>query len=280
MTRRTIAAIVGRMQPRVTAIVLNTWAGRQTVACVKNLLNQTVADAMEVIVVDNHSQDDSIGYIRNNLKDPRVRIAETRRNLGFGGGYGTGLTLARGEYVLINNPDKMLERDGIERLLRELENDTSIGIIAPKLVHDDGTVRSSARAFPRPLDVIAKRTALGKLLPDHVERYLQSGQPLTGMRDVDWVVGGCLLARTQLLRDELRGFDRRFFLFFEDIDLCRRCWNAGKRVVFHADVTASDRKRRLSEMNLFRMPFNRVGRAHIVSALKYFWKWRGKPMPR
>lgn len=262
------------MPPLISAIVLNTWAGRQTVACVRQLLNQTVAEHMEVIVVDNHSRDDSIGYIRNNLQDPRVRIVENRRNLGFGGGYGTGLRLARGEYVLINNPDKILEQGGVERLMQALKNDPDIGIIAPKLVHEDGTVRSSARAFPRPFDVIAKRTAIGRLFPRHVERYLQEDRPLTGMRDTDWVVGGCLLMRTDLLR-ELNGFDPRFFLFFEDIDLCRRCWLKNKRVVFHADVHATDRKRRLSEINLFLMPFSFIGRAHIASAVKYFWKWKG-----
>lgn len=265
------------MNPEVTAIVLNTWAGRQTVTCVQALLNQTIADRMEVIVVDNHSEDDSIGYIRNNLKDPRVRIVETRANLGFGGGYGTGLKLARGKYILINNPDKIPEPDGIERLMQELERNPDIGIIAPQLIHEDGTVRSSARAFPRPLDVIAKRTALGRLFPERVKQYLQEGQPQTGMRDADWVVGGCLLAPADVIRT-LNGFDSRFFLFFEDIDLCRRCWLMGKRVVFHADVKATDRKRRLSEMNLFLMPFSFIGRAHIVSALKYFWKWRGQKL--
>lgn len=267
------------MDPLVTAIVLNTWAGRRTVACVRALLEQTVADRMEVIVVDNHSQDDSIGTIRNNLKDPRVRIVETRSNLGFGGGYGAGLACARGAYVLINNPDKTLQSDGVALLLRELEKNPGIGIIAPKLVHEDGTVRSSARAFPQPLDVIAKRTILSHLFVRRVERYLQTNLPLSGMQDVDWVVGGCLLARADLLR-ELNGFDHRFFLFFEDIDLCRRCWLAGKRVVFCGDVQATDRKRRLSEMHLLRMPLSRVGRAHIVSALKYFWKWRGTTLKR
>jgi len=255
--------------------VLNTWAGRKTVACVRSLQKQTLAAQMEIIVVDNHSQDDSIGYIRNNLGDMKnVQILEARANLGFGGGYGLGLIHAKGNYVLINNPDKILEPSGIEQMIAIMENDPTIGIIAPKLIHEeDGSVRSSARAFPRPLDVIAKRTALGRVFKKRVTRYLAESDA-AHQRDVDWVVGGCLLMRTEVLR-ELKGFDPRFFLFFEDIDLCRRVWGMGKRVVYLPDVIATDRKRRLSEMSPLRMPFSMVGRAHIASAVKYFWKWRG-----
>lgn len=229
---------------------------------------------MEIIVVDNHSEDDSIGILRNTFgNDPQVRILETRKNLGFGGGYGEGLKHARGKFVLINNPDKVLEPDGLERLIQIMEEDPEIGIAAPKLVHGDGTVRTSARAFPQPLDVIAKRTFLKGIFSDRVNRYLRTDIPADRRTDVDWVVGGCILMRTEVLR-ALGGFDPRFFLFFEDTDLCRRCLDMGKRVVFCPDVQAMDRKRRLSEMSLLRMPFSRVGRAHIVSAVKYFWKWR------
>jgi N-acetylglucosaminyl-diphospho-decaprenol L-rhamnosyltransferase len=267
------------MAPLVSAIVLNTWAGRKTVACVRSLLDQTIADRIEVIIIDNHSQDDSIQYIRNNLGHlSNVRILEARTNLGFGGGYGLGIEHAQGEYVLINNPDKLLEKKGIEKMLAALKEDPAIGILAPKLVYEDGTMRPSARAFPRPLDVVAKRTMLKNVFPKRVDRYLRTDQKNDMRQEVDWVVGGCFFARADFLRD-LRGFDKRFFLFFEDIDLCRRTWAAGKKVVFCSDITATDRKRRLSEMNMFRMPLSRVGRAHLASAWRYFRKWKGQPLP-
>lgn len=262
--------------PLVSAIVLNTWAGRKTVACVRNLQKQTLVKDMDIFVVDNHSQDDSIGTIRNNLKTMNnVKIVETHKNLGFGGGYGLGIRHAQGRYILINNPDKLLEPTGIEQMVKVMEADPNIGIIAPRLIHEeDGTVRSSARAFPRPLDVVIKRTALSRIFPHRVRRYLAESND-AHMRDVDWVVGGCFMIRADLM-NELNGFDPRFFLFFEDIDLCRRTWNAGKRVVYMPTVTATDRKRRFSEMPALQMPLNKVGRAHIASAIKYFWKWRNE----
>lgn len=268
------------MQPLISALVLNYRSPLATVRCVQGLLKQTIADRMEIFVIDNHSDDDSIGILRNRLKNfPQVHIVETPKNLGFGAGYGIALHHAQGKFLLLNNPDKILEEAGAGKLAQTLEKDPSIGIIAPKLVHEDGSVRLSARAFPRPLDVLAKRTFLANVVPHRVRRYLQLDVSADDRREVDWVAGGCLMIRSDLAR-EIDGFDPRFFLFFEDIDLCRRVWIEGKKVVYEPAVTALDRKRRLSEMSAFRMPFSKLGRAHLASALRYFWKWRGSALPR
>ncbi len=278
----------------VTAIVLNYRDGIQTVRCVQSLLKQTIADPsdparaskLEILIIDNHSSDDSIGSIRNRLcrgvacnAPTPVRVLETRENIGFGKGYKTGIAQAQGKYILINNPVKILPADGLEKMVAAMERDSSIGIVGPKLVHDDGSVRLSARSFPRLGDVFIKRTPLQAVFKDRMKKYLQLDANHDDQRDVDWLVGGCLLIRHDLLT-QLGGFDDRFFLFFEDIDLCRRCWLAGKRVVYFPRVAGTDRKRRFSEMSGFAMPFRNVGRAHISSAVKYFWKWRGQALPK
>lgn len=266
--------------PMVTAIVLNYRDGIQTVRCVQSLLKQTIVRELEILIIENHSQDDSIGSIRNRLKEfPNVRILETRDNIGFGKGYDTGIQQAQGKYILINNPVKILPPDGLEKMIAAMDKDSSIGILGPKLVHDDGSVRLSARSFPRLGDVFIKRTPLQVVFKNRMKKYLQLDANHDDQRDVDWLVGGCLLIRRDLL-EQLGGFDERFFLFFEDIDLCRRCWNAGKRVVYFPQVAGSDRKRRFSEMSGFMMPFRKVGRAHISSAVKYFWKWKGQAVSR
>jgi GT2 family glycosyltransferase len=263
----------------LSAIVLNYRSPKDTVNCVQALLAQTLAtgdsctsDWLEVIVVDNHSQDDSIGSIRNRLKDPRVRIVETRDNIGYGKGNALGIQHARGEFLIIINPDNELPPDGAATLINALKADPTIGIIAPKLVFPDGSVRDSFRSFPSMLDVIAKRSALGGMLQDRLRRYLKSDADSSAIQDTDWVVGACMLLRKKFY-EELGGFDHRFFLFFEDIDLCRRCWQSGKRVVYYPLVTVLDRKARLSEGGVWSLITRKVGRAHLASAMKYFWKW-------
>ncbi len=265
---------------KVTALVLNYRSPRVACACVQALLQQTVpAEDLRILLIDNHSDNESIQWLRNTFhSEPRVRIVEHSHNLGYGQGNDAALRFADGDAILIINPDNILEPNGLRTMLALLESDSGIGIIAPKLVHEDGTVRDSSRAFPHVLDVIAKRTALGRILPSLVERYVRMPVDMTQAQDVDWVVGACLLMRRDWY-ETLGGFDPRFFLFFEDMDLCRRCWEAGKRVVYLPTVTAADRKRRLSEGGIWQLLTSKVGRIHIQSALRYFRKWWGVAIP-
>ena len=267
------------MQPLVSVLIHETRDGLQAVRCVQELQQQTVASRLEIIVIDNCSRDDSVGILRNRLRRfPNVRIVESPRVWGFGRGLNEGARFASAPYLFINNASKILQRDGIGRLVAKMESDPSIGILAPKLLHDDGTIRTSARTFPAPIDVIAKRSVLRHLFAGRLRRYLQADTDPDAERDVDWVVGGGFLIRRDLF-GELRGFDPRFRLFFEDTDLCRRVWRAGKRVVYCPQVSGRDRKRRLSDGGVLALLCTRLGRAHVWSGVRYFRKW-GVSVPR
>ena len=88
------------------------------------------------------------------------------------------------------------------------------------------------------------------------------------------MVSAFLICNYLMKKDiELDGFDSRFFLFLEDTDLCRRCWEKGKKVRFYPEVTARDGKQRLSGSGFLHMFTKKTGRIHIVSAVKYFMKW-------
>ena len=262
--------------PLLSIILLNyKGTTNHTITCVAELQNQTIIDQSEIIVVDNHSDDDSIGILRNRLgRYPNVRIVESRINLGYGGGNNLGSHYASGEFLLIMNPDTHPSTpDTLERLLTELQSDPSIGIGAPKLVFGDGTVRESSVRFPSPLDVIIKRTPLKRVFPKRMDRYLQRDRVGTDPRDTDWIHGACFLTRTDTFQ-KIGGFDERFFLFFDDIDLCRRSWNAGLRVVYMPQIECRDHHLRLSGDTLRDLFCKKTGRIHVQSALKYFWKWR------
>lgn len=267
------------MEAPVTAIVLNFRTPLHAVRCVDALKAQTVADRLRIVVVDNHSDDDSAGILRTRLAGiAGVRVMESPVNTGFGAGNALAIARADTPYLLVINPDNELAPDALEIMLSRMEKDPAVGIVAPKLVHEDGSVRDSSRSFPAVKDVVAKRTPLRRLFPHSLDRYLQAGQDPDRERTTDWVVGACMLIRTDVYR-RIGGFDERFFLFFEDIDLCRRTWDAGFKVLYCPAAVATDRKRRLSEggvLSLLRRP---AGRAHIRSALRYFAKWAGKKPP-
>lgn len=260
-------------KPFVSALILNYRTGREAWKCAEALLRQTIADRMEIIIIDNHSDDDSIGYLRNRVRGhSNIRIIETPVNAGFGAGYNLGFRHAQGTYLLINNPAKILVPDAVEKMVYAMEQDPSIGILGPRLTHTDGTVRDSYRSFPGMLDVVIKRTMLRGLFKKRMRRYLQWDRNPDVTGETDWVVGGCLMIPRDLCRT-IGGFDERFFLFFEDTDLCRRVWKAGKRVVYFPEATGTDRKSRLSEGGLLALLTKKTARIHVWSGAKYFWKW-------
>ncbi len=242
--------------------------------CVQALLMQTIAQELEIIIVDNHSQDDSIGILRNRFGQyPHIRIVENERNRGFGQGNAAGIRHATGTYLLIINPDVTLPHNGLEQMTHAMEADPSIGLLGPQLRFEDGTIRRSFRSFPRLSDVFIKRTILRFFLRKRLDHYLSTSIDPSQVQDVDWLAGGCILMQRTFF-NELGGFDRRFFLFFEDTDLCRRIWNAGKRVVYYPTVRAADGKQRLSEGGCFSIFTKKTVRIHLCSAVRYFWKWR------
>ncbi|MBP7114442.1 MAG: glycosyltransferase family 2 protein [Candidatus Peribacteraceae bacterium] len=262
---------MNNLAPLVSAIVLNYRSPRDTVKCVQALKKQTIADRLEILAVDNHSCDESIGYMRAQLASlPNVRIVEQRANLGYGRGNNAAAKLARGEYILILNPDNVLPPDGVEKMLVALTSDPKAGVVGPALVYPDGSIRPSARTFPSPLDLFSKRMFPARWHAAYeTERQRLLSAPAV---DVDWLVGACLLLRHDLYT-ELGGFDERYFLFFEDIDLCRRIHALGKKVIYLSSLKVLDRKGRLSGSSIFSLVTRKTTRIHLASALKYFWKW-------
>jgi hypothetical protein len=260
--------------PPLSAIVLNFGTPKETAQCIRALLRQTIISHMEILLIDNHSDDESIQWIRNMFRnEPQVRILETNRNLGYGQGNQAAIKQAGGDFLLIINPDNELEPDGAEKMIKAMEADPSIGLLAPSLVHSDGTVRDSVRAFPTPFDIFIKRTLLRYFFQERLEHYLQHGQDPSKVRGVDWIAGACFLIKRSFY-EEIGGFDPRFFLFFEDTDLCRRIWAVKKRVVYDPRVTATDRKHRLSQGGILTFFTKWTVRTHLRSAVRYFWKWK------
>lgn len=260
--------------PLVSAVVLNYRSAKDTVRCVQALRKQSIASAIEIIVIDNHSEDDSIGLIRSQLsRVPAVRIVEERENIGYGSGNNDALRFARGRYLLIVNPDNALPPDTVERMLSALRSHPDAGIAGPALVHPDGSIRPSARQFPRFADLLSKRLFPGKWQAAY-DRTMTAAEG-EDVREVDWLVGACLLMPMELFR-KLGGFDERFFLFFEDIDLCRRVHVLGKKVLYLPQVKVPDRKKRLSGSSILSLLTRKTTWIHLTSAGKYFWKWRDK----
>src|SRR3989344_2373651 len=258
----------------VSAIVLfhNRRSALEAAACVQALKKQTIANDVEVIVVSNNADAEAVRSFEENIRGEKVTFIHAGGNLGYGRGNNLGAKNAKGKYLLIINPDNRLEQHALETMVKYLEANPDAGVVGPKLVFPDGSVRDSYRTFPHPLDVIIKRTPLRRFFPERMKTYLQQGQNPDAIRNVDWMCGACVLFPRKLY-EELGGFDEWFFLFFEDCDLCRRIWVKGLRVVYLPTAVAYDKEQRLSAGGIFSFFTKKTVRAHVASAIKYFWKW-------
>jgi N-acetylglucosaminyl-diphospho-decaprenol L-rhamnosyltransferase len=182
---------------------------------------------LETIVVDNASSDDSAGICSSR---PGVRVIRNSRNLGLARASATGAASAHGSSLLLLNPDVIVPKGSIDALLAFASTHPLAGVIGPALLGLDGALQSTARTFPTLLDIAGRRTFLGRLpaVRRAVDAHLHPVGPGSA-GTVDWLVGAALWL-SPVGRSALGGFSPRYFLYFEDVDLCWRCWEAGLEV--------------------------------------------------
>jgi GT2 family glycosyltransferase len=157
---------------------------------------------------------------------------------------------------------------------------SDIGILAPQLIYEDGIIQDVYRRFPSLLDFVIKRSFLKKLpyFSKRLFRYLMHDKNPDLLTDVDWVVGDLLMIRRKMY-DDVGGFDKRYFRFLEDTDLCRSFWAKKYRVVYFPEAKATRYNVPVSSGGVFSLLTNKRIRIHVISAIKYFWKYRFQKLP-
>lgn len=199
--------------PPITASIVTYRSGPVIAACLQNLLAST-RRPLDVVVFDNASDDDTLARLQPFAG--RVRVIAHPTNLGFGQGHNRALTDAAGDYFLLLNPDIELPPGGLDRLANHLEEHPECGAVAPLLdeAFSDGPVGFSRR-YPG-------------------QRYApKSFRQLPG--EVAFLQGACLLVRAALFR-EIGGFDPRYFLYAEDLDLSLEVRKRGWTLAYAAGL--------------------------------------------
>lgn len=207
------------------ALIVNWNAGEHLLACVASLRDEGVDD---VVVADNGSTDGSFESLA--LAAPGVVAFRTGANLGFGGGINRAAGRALEDFgterpLLVLNPDVVVSPGSIKALVSALEADATLGIVGPRIENPDGSLYPSARTFPNLVDSVG-HAFLGMVSPNNrwTRRYRMLDRDHTEAGTVDWVSGSCFLARSEAWA-AVRGFDERYFMYAEDVDLC---WRAGR----------------------------------------------------
>lgn len=206
---------------------------------------------------------------------PSVRLVRAAKNRGFAAGNNEGIRAARGKYALIMNPDIVVHAGAIRAMSDFLDAHSKAGMVGPRLLHPDGSLQYSCFRFPGLAIPLYRRTPLGRLpfARRAVNRYCMSEVDHMKARTVDWLLGACIMVRRSALSD-VGLMDERFFLYFEDIDWCRRFWKEGYEVWYAPEAVLTHFHQRLSaEATGLETLFSRATRAHVASGIKYFLKW-------
>jgi N-acetylglucosaminyl-diphospho-decaprenol L-rhamnosyltransferase len=205
--------------------------------------------AIEVLLVDSASSDGTTEAVA--AAYPWVRVLASRENLGFTGGNNRAMRVARGRHMLLLNPDADVRPGAIARMAGYLDANPDVGAVGPRLLWPDGSTQSSRRRFPDRLTGFLESTVLQRWFGGSalLRRFYMADQPEDRAHDVDWLVGACLMVRSEAVR-RVGVFDDRFFMYSEEVDLCRRIKTDGWRIVYLPDAEVVHHEGKSSEQNL------------------------------
>ncbi len=218
------------MKNVVLSIIIVHYRTRElTLQCLRSLKEFNSHVSSEVILIDNGSNDAIVDAVASEFSD--VRFIETGRNDGFGQANNLGIVNARGQYILLLNSDTKLIEPVFDRLVQYMDANPGVGCVGPQHVDGGGRHQVSYGKFPNLFTEVLRKIVDYQIALDdlNIRGYLR--ELCSSEKEVDWLSGSCLLLRREALR-QAGLFDESFFMYFEDIDLCKRILVRGWKIVF------------------------------------------------
>ncbi|NCP07369.1 glycosyltransferase [bacterium] len=233
-------------------IIVNYKSTALLMGCLKSIYEASEGYPIKVFVEDNASRD---GVEEIEAAYPEVTLTIHSYNLGFGRAINSSLEKSSSPYVLILNPDTVVETGFFSTAIAFMEANQGVGILGPQILDQDGSIQGSARKFPTPLTALfGRKSLLTRAFPNNritQENILTTKSDGWSPMEVDWVSGACMLVRRQAVMD-VGPLDSRFFMYWEDADWCRRMWQAGWKVVYYPRAKIVHYVGASSEKNVFR----------------------------
>jgi len=250
------------------SIIIVNWNTKDLLSqCIESIKTHTKKISFEIIVVDNFSSDGSPEMVERNF--PEVALFKNKENKGFGQANNQGFTKAGGKYILFLNSDVVINENCLDEMFDFMEKNPKVGASSCKLTFPDGSLQHSCREFPSFKVFFLMLLGLRALLPNMkvFREYLMLDWDHSDEREVDQIMGSFMFVRKDVL-NKIGSFDERYWMYFEEVDLCLRMNKAGWRVVHYPHASAihflSKSSEQWSEINKIN--------EYESSLLKYFKK--------
>ena len=224
------------------------------------------------LVVDNASVDGSLESLAKVC--PEAFVIANNSNVGFGRANNQLIQYLEGDYVLLLNTDAFVADDTLSKTLAYMQSHPECGVLGARLAGRDGDLQPSCRYFPTPLNVFLARTGLGRFFP-WVKMVDDMAWDHASVRECDWLPGCYYLIRREVI-DQVGLFDPRYFLYYEEVDHCKRVKQAGWKVVYYPYTTVvhigGESAKSIGELNA---SSRQISTLQIESELLYFRKHHG-----
>lgn len=253
---------------QVSIVIVTYNSGRVIVESLNSIYQFAKDVDLEIIIVDNNSQDNTISSVESISKD--IIIIKNKENKGFASANNQAFKIARGNIILILNPDIVISSNtNLLALSQKLINESDIGVLAPRLYYPNGVIQESARGFPNPLAQLGRGLKLEKYLKSFrfYKKFIIDVNAITDDVNVDWVIGAFMLLRKEVLVS-VNYFDSSYFMYYEDADLCLKLKKLGFNIRYTPQFSATHKYQRESSKRIF----SKTKGYHIVSILRFYSK--------
>tara|TARA_B110000093_G_scaffold119800_1_gene128311 strand:+ start:1286 stop:2053 length:768 start_codon:yes stop_codon:yes gene_type:complete len=229
----------------------------------ENVINSFLGSPFsnKIYIIDNSPTN----WLEEKIIGDNIEYVFSGSNIGFGRGHNSILDTIEqlSDYHLILNPDVFFQSEILEKLINQLEKDTQLSMVAPKVSYPSKELQYTARKFPTIIELLCRFLGVFKHYTDNKE---YKNDNLLFSFFPDFVQGSFMLFKTKDFID-LKGFDQRYFMYMEDVDICRRIDLSGKKKLYFPKVEVTHTHRKGSSKNI------RLFFIHMSSIIKYFMKW-------
>jgi GT2 family glycosyltransferase len=217
----------------IDIIIVNYNTTEYAIKAIESIKSKVNGTILNIIVVDNGSSDDPV-RISKRFSD--IKFLPHSENLGFSKAIKIAIQRCRAEYFAIINPDTILLNDIFSDVLEYFKLNDGVGVIGPRVYETNGKVQGSARRFPTVWSfAFGRKSPITRIFPNNPisknEFMCFCGNGDKEI-EVDWVSGACMVLRREAY-EAVGGFDDRFFLYWEDTDLCKRIKDSGRKIIYY-----------------------------------------------
>jgi len=221
------------------SVIIVTWnSDKEVEDCVNSLIRFNKNIPAEIIIIDNASKDNTVNILKNySVQNDFIKIILNEDNKGFTVANNQGIKIAKGENVLLLNPDTKVTEGSLEKLIEVVDKFEGAGAVAPQLLNEDHTIQPSCRTFPKYWDMFCEISLLSKIFPMSriFSRWKMNYFNHNEIDEVQQPMAAALLIKKSVM-DKVKGFDERYKMFFNDVDLCKSIVDSGYKIYFYPDA--------------------------------------------